>query len=149
MKKKILMLMLIAGLGTTALQAQIRKIPAEVTDALKAKYPDAEKVEWKDKVTFFEAVFLLKYIEMAVDFSSKGEWLGTAKKISYDALPAAVKDGFNKSKYNEWTPGSVTQIDKNDKSTRYRIYVEKSSLVQKKFLYFNANGQLEKEAQTI
>ena len=149
MNKKILMLFLMIGLSTAVLQAQIRKVPAEVTDALKAKYPGADKVEWKDKITFFEAQFMLDNAEMTVDFSPKGEWQETDKKISFDQLPASVKDGFKKSKYNDWTPGSVTQIDKNDKSLQYRIYVEKNSLVQKKFLYFNAQGQLEKEAQTI
>ncbi len=149
MKKKLLLFTLMICFGAGMLFAQIRKIPSEVTEALKAKYPTAEKVEWKDKLTFFEAAFVLNGSEMTANFSNSGEWQETDKKITYDQLPAAVKDGLKKSKYNDWTPGSVTQIDKNDKSIKYRIYVEKSSLVQKKFLILNSEGQLEKEVQTI
>ena len=35
--------------------AQIRKIPAEVTDSFTDKYPEAKAVEWKDKLTGFSA----------------------------------------------------------------------------------------------
>lgn len=149
MKKKFLLLALVICAAATMLQAQIRKIPAEVTDALKIKYPNAQRVEWKDKLTFFEAEFVFEGVEMTADFSNNGEWQETDKIMAYDQLPAAVKDGLKKSKYNDWATGSVTKIEKNDKSTMYRIYVEKSSLVQKKFLIFNTDGQLVKELQTL
>src|SRR2546423_12641151 len=137
MKKTILLLLLLINLGAVKSFAQIRKVPAEVTNAFKAKFPDAQNVAWKDKVTFFEASFTLNNAEMTADFSGKGEWQETDKKINFDALPNAVKDGFKKSKYADWTPGTVTQIEKNDKGIQYKIYAEKSSVVQKKFLYFN------------
>ena len=149
MKKTILLLLLMISIGAGKSFSQIRKIPAEVTDAFKAKYPNAQKVEWKDKVTVFEANFILNNTEMTADFSSKGEWQETDKKMNFDALPAAVKDGFKKSKYADWTPGTVTQIEKKDKSIRYRVYAEKSSIVQKRFLYFNEQGKLEKDAPGV
>jgi hypothetical protein len=149
MKKNFLLFLLMICFVAGSLQAQFRKVPSAVTDSLKAKFPNAQKVEWKDKVTYFQAAFVSDGFEMTADFSSKGIWQETDKKISFDQLPSTVKDGFKKSKYNDWTPGSVTQIDKNDKSVRYRLYVEKSSLVQKKFLYFNGEGQLTKEEQSL
>src|SRR4051812_7867223 len=114
MKKTVLLLLLVANFWAANSFAQIRKVPSEVTNAFKAKYPDAQNVEWKDKVTFFQASFNLNDAETTADFSSKGEWQETAKKMDYDALPNAVKDGFKKSKYNDWTPGTATQIEKND-----------------------------------
>src|SRR6476619_1919308 len=92
MKKTILLFALLITLGAVKSFAQIRKVPAEVTDAFKAKYPDAKNVEWKDKVTSFQADFKLNDAEMTTDFSPKGEWQETAKKMDYDALPGAVKD---------------------------------------------------------
>jgi len=142
MKKTILLFALVLSLVAVTSFGQIRKVPAEVTDAFKAKYPDAQNVEWKDKLTFFQASFKLNDDEMTADFSSKGEWQETDKKMNYDALPDAVKDGFKKSKYADWTPGSVTQLEKNDGKIQYKVYAEKSSLVQKKFLYFDEQGQL-------
>lgn len=69
--------------------------------------------------------------------------------MNFDDAPAAVKDGFKKSKFNDWTPGSVTKIEKQNKSTQYKVYAEKSSIVQKRFLYFNERGQLKREAPGI
>ena len=149
MKKTILFLLLITGLGYVNLYAQIRKVPAEVTEALKAKYPNAQNVEWKSEISDFEATFTVNGVEMTSEFSSKGEWKETDKKTSFEALPSSVKEGFKKSKYADWTPGSVTYIEKNDKRPEYKIYAEKSSIVQKKFLYFNEEGQLLRDAPGI
>jgi hypothetical protein len=149
MKKTILLLLLAANFWAVKSFAQIRKVPAEVTNAFKAKYPDAQNVEWKDKVTFFQASFNLNNAEVNADFSPKGEWQQTEKKMDFDALPGAVKDGFKKSKYADWTPGSVTQIEKHEGDTQYKVYAEKSSIVQKKFLYFNTEGQLVRDTPGV
>ena len=149
MKKTVLLLLLLVSFGAVKSFAQIRKVPAEVTDAFKAKYPDAQNVEWKDKVTFFEASFKFNNADMTADFSTKGEWQETGKKMDFDALPDAVKDGFKKSKYSDWTPGSVTKIERKDRDVQYKVYAEKSSLVQKKFLYFNEEGQLERDTPGV
>lgn len=129
--------------------AQLRKVPAEVTNALKAKYPNAQNVEWKDKLTYFEASFTDNESELSADFSNNGEWRETDKKMDFDNLPAEVKDGLKKSKYADWTTGSVTMIEKSDKSVQYKIYVEKSSIIQKKFLYFNKGGQMVRDTPGI
>ena len=149
MRKKILLFLLMICMVAVSLQAQLGKVPSEVTEAFKVRFPNAQKVEWKDKIGSYEAQFILDGFEMTADFSGKGELEETDKKMSFDQVPAAVKDGFNKSKYNDWTPGSVIQIDKKGKEVRYKIYAEKSSLVQKKYLYFNEKGQLKKTDQTM
>src|SRR5580704_662766 len=76
--------------------AQIRKIPAEVTEALKSKYPEASNVTWKDKITVFAASFEMNGEKLEARFSSKGEWQSTEKEINENELPADVKDGLNK-----------------------------------------------------
>ncbi|TKK66110.1 hypothetical protein FC093_17790 [Ilyomonas limi] len=133
--------------------AQLRKIPAEATNALKAKFPNAQKVEWKDKLTYFEASFDNNGIATTADFSNKGEWQQTETALTWEETPAAIKDGFKKSKYadaDDWKMGdTVTKIVKSDNSTHYRIYVDKVDGIQKKYLYFNTNGQLEKDALTL
>ena len=121
--------------------SQIRKIPAEVTSAFEAKYPKAEKVEWKDNLTNFEASFTYNDAETSAKFNSKGEWLVTEKKIEFDALPADVKDGFKKSKYEDWELRGVKIIEEKDKAISYRILVKKND-VQKKYLFYDAKGKL-------
>ncbi len=148
MKKSILFLVLmIAIMG--GLHAQLREIPAGVTDAFNSRYPHAENVAWKDKLSYFEANFNLNGMAISADFSTKGEWESSEAKSSYDALPDVVKDGFIKSKYADWSKGSVTEIQRMGKAVQYKVYVEKSTPFQKRFLYFNANGKLTKDAVTL
>jgi hypothetical protein len=147
--KKLTAILLLAALFSAPVFAQIRKVPAAVTEALKTKFPQATNVSWKDKLSSWEADFTNNGTETAAWFTNKGEWKETDRKLSFNDLPADVKDGLKKSKYSDWTPGSVVEIKKKDKDLQYRIYVEKSSLVQKKYLYFNEKGVLQREAQTL
>lgn len=131
-----------------AANAQIRKVPAEVTEAFKTKYPDTKNVEWKDKLTGFQVNYEMNGVQYQSKFSNQGEWLQTEKIIDEGALPAAVKDGYAKSKYTGWELKEVGRIENKDNSIQYRLFVRKSG-VEKKFLYFNPEGKLVKDAITI
>ncbi len=151
--KRLLLLLTFSVAVMAGAHAQLRKIPADVTSALKEKFPNAQKVEWKDKLTFFEANFEDDGVPTTADFSSKGEWQQTERGMSWEETPTAVKDGFKKSKYaspDDWKMGeTVTKILKSDNNTLYRVYVDKVGGIQKKYLYFNTSGQLEKETFTL
>jgi hypothetical protein len=150
MKKvfSIPLLSLFMILAVNAGFAQIRKIPAEVTEALKSKYPDASDVTWKDKITVFAAVFEMNNEKYEARFSSKGEWQSTEKEINESELPGEIKDGLSKSKYAEWEIKSIYNIDLPDDKIQYRIQVVKSDL-QKKNLLFSSEGQLLKDNITL
>ncbi len=141
---------MIAALLVTATSsfAQIRKIPAEVTDAFKAKFPNSNAVEWKDKLKFFQANFEMRDEDYLAKFNSKGEWQETEKNIEQDKLPTEVKDGFSKSKFSDWEVKEVSSIEKKDNSIQYRILVKKSD-IEKKYLFFNTSGKLLKDSITI
>ena len=146
MKLKLTLLLLVFAAFTS--QAQIRKIPSEVTDSFGQRYPHAQQVSWKDNLTNFEAQFTLNSYEMSADFNGKGEWQDSEKKIKFEELPAQVQDGFSKSKYSEWEKLSVAEIEKNSEAIQYRIYVKKSA-VEKKYLFFDSNGKLLRDAFKI
>jgi hypothetical protein len=129
-------------------EAQIRKIPADVTDAFTARYPHATRVEWKDKLEYFEATFELNGSSITANFSSKGEWEGSERIVNFDDLPDEVRDGFQKCKYTDWQKKSVHELQELGKPLQYRIYVQKSGL-QKKNLYFDVNGKLLKESMVL
>jgi len=146
MKKILLFLFLAAGI--TAAQAQIRKIPAVVTEAFKTKYPTAANVEWKDKLTAFVANFDEGSAKYEARFSSKGEWQQSEHATTEADLPAPIKDGLAKSKYADWKATSFYVRDLPGNKTQYRISVEKSDL-QKKNLLFSSDGQLLKDSMTL
>ncbi len=129
-------------------EAQLRKIPANVTDAFTARYPHATHVEWRDKLHNFEADFKLNGYIISASFSSKGEWQGSERKLDFDQLPDEVKDGFSKCKYADRQKNTVYEVQELGKPLQYRISVQKSTL-QKKNLYFDVNGKLLKEVVAL
>ena len=147
--KKIFLLALVLSAGLTyTVNAQIRKLPAEVTNSFSEKYPDAKNVEWKDKLSNFSAGFEWKDEKYEAHFNKKGEWLSTDKEIDINDLPAKVKDGFDKSKYSDWETKNVYRIDMPDDRINYRVHVSKST-IQKKILLFNEKGKLLKDNLTL
>lgn len=148
MKTRILSaIFILLCVGT--LHAQLRKLPSIVTDSFANSYPHAEKVEWSDRLTGFEASFKLNGVELKAGFSNQGEWKSSEKKIAFEDLPAEVKDGFAKSEFADWKKGPVTELQGEGKEMQYKVYAEKSSPFQKKFLYFDVNGKLLKDAMTL
>lgn len=128
--------------------AQVRKIPSEVTEAFKQKYPTATNVEWRDKLSNFSAVFESDDEQYEARFNSKGEWQLTENEIEESDLPESVKDGFDKSKYADWEIGKIHKIELADSSLQYRIEAVKTD-VRKKNLSFNSEGRLIKDRITI
>src|SRR5688572_13083254 len=150
MKKIIYITGVIAFLTifTTSAFAQIRKIPAEVTNAFQEKYPNATSVEWRDKLSSFTASFQLDSISYIAQFTSKGEWENTEEAIDQSELPEAVTSGFDKSKYTEWNIGQVTKIEMPDDEVQYKIEVTKGD-IKKRNLYFNSEGRMMKDKLTL
>lgn len=145
MKRLLLFIFLLAGASSFA---QLRKIPAAVTDAFKEKYPHASKVEWKDKVSVFTATFEENDVQYQARFNSKGEWVSTEKELEEAELPSTVKDGLDKSKYAEWPVEKTYKIELPDDVIQYRVSVAKSD-IQKKNLLFNSEGRLLKDKITL
>jgi Putative beta-lactamase-inhibitor-like, PepSY-like len=128
--------------------AQLRKIPAEVTNAFQEKYPQATSVEWRDKLSSFTASFQLDSTTYIAQFSSKGEWENTEEAIDETELPQEVQAGFDKSKYTEWEIGQVTKIQLPNDEVQYRIEVAKGE-IKKRNLFYNSEGRMLKDKLTL
>jgi hypothetical protein len=141
-------LFVVLALTTTNTFAQIRKIPAEVTNAFQEKYPDAKSVEWRDKLSSFTASFQLDSTTYIAQFSNKGEWENTEEAIDDTELPEEVKAGFDKSRYADWNMGQVTKIELPGDQFQYKIEVAKGD-IKKRNLYFNSEGRMLKDKITL
>jgi len=142
MKKIVLSVLFFAAVFFT--QAQLRKIPAEVTDAFATRYPHATQVEWRDKLHYFQVSFVLNGANISADFSSKGEWESSERQLNFEDLASDVIEGFKKSKYADWQKNSVYEVQELGKPLHYRINIQKSG-IHKKNLYFDADGRLLKD----
>lgn len=128
--------------------AQLRKIPAEVTDNFTEKFPGATQVEWRDKLSGFTASFSVDSVAYVAAFNNKGEWESTEQSIEEEALPEVVNDGFDKSKYADWTVETVSQIEYPNDEIQFKIVVAKGD-IKKRNLYFNSEGRLVKDKLTL
>ena len=147
--KKILLILCVLT-WSTLINAQLRKTPAEVTNAFSKAYPAATNVTWRDKITNFEAEFDLSGAHTVAKFNTKGEWLNTEQDLTLGNLNANVKDGLNKSKYRDWHVKEIKSVQAKDKAIAYRVCVTKDAGdVLKRYLFFNAAGQLQKDALSI
>ena len=150
MKKPVYyFLMFCFALAINTAHAQVRKLPAEVTEAFRQKYPMAKNVEWRDRLSGFTAVFDLDNVHYEAKFTNKGFWQSTENKIPDGDIPASVKDGFDKSKYaEEWTIKNAYKIALREDKTQYRLEIEKND-IQKKHLYFDPSGRLLRDNITL
>lgn len=124
--------------------AQVRKIPAAVTNAFSEKYSEAKNVEWRDRLSFFSVAFEMDDEQYEARFNKKGEWLSTEREMEANDLPDVVNDGFEKSKYADWEQRGVYRIELPGDKLQYRIRVAKSDIQQKNLL-FSEKGKLLKD----
>ena len=135
-------------LSASVSYAQIRKIPAEVTQSLKDKYPMATEIEWKDKIRGFTATFILNEEKHVANFTNEAIWESTETDIQESELPEVVRDSYGKSKYSDWEIGGVQKIELPEEKIQYRILVIKSEF-RRKNLYYSPEGKLLKDKVTL
>lgn len=128
--------------------AQLRKIPAVVTDAFKFKYRNAESIEWKDKLSHYVVYFQLNGDRYDATFKNDGSWVFSQRVIAEDELPDAVEEGLSKSKYADWDIDSYFELVYPDERTEYRLLARKSDL-NKRDLLFTTKGRLIKDKLTL
>ena len=140
---KLAALLLLATATITTAGAQLRKIPAEVTDAFRQQYPQASGASWSDKLSYFQVEFKIDSgSQYVARYDSKGVWKWSEQNITADRLPAPVKDGYDKSKYTgDWQVKQYTVLYYPGNIMKFRLQVRKGG-IQKKYLVFDSNGKL-------
>jgi len=148
MLKKFASLVVVSLLVVVTTQAQIRDIPSQVKDAFAIQYPQADNVSYKDYLTSVAVKFTQNGNNMIARYDNQGIWKETEKTASFEEMPQDVRDGLQKSKYADWKVEETAIINYPANEIRYRIKVSKND-IQKKYLYFNKNGRLVRDAITI
>ncbi len=148
MKKLLWLILLLGGYAAVSAHAQIRKVPARVTNSMHAIYPNATNVEWRDKFTAYQANFDLSGTRCEAKFNRRGHWKRTEMTVAENSFPDRVKDGFRKSKYGGWQVRSSYVTYLPGQRTRYHMKVARNDLTKKE-LVFNTQGRLLKDNMTI
>lgn len=148
MKSLRLLLLAFSLYSFSHLDAQVTSIPEQAKTNFAAQYPNATNVEWDNDVINVNVRFELNGERMNAEYNNRGTWKSTLKDWTYDSLPESVKDGFRKSKFADRKITDVRMVYLPADVLQYRIKVEKNDL-QKKYLYFNTEGRLLRDANTL
>ncbi len=136
---------------TSGANAQLGSISSAATDSFKARYPTAERVTWKNRLTNYQVNFYAENTDQEARFDHKGFWLSTEKVMKQADLPANVKDGLDKSKYYDWKVDDVflRLIPGNPGTkTQYHIVVSGGG-IGKTNLLFSDQGRLIKDSGSL
>ena len=124
---------------------RVNDVPNVVLDSFEAKFPNASRAEWEKKGGYIVADFWQDGMETDVWYNPNGEWLMTEYDlgINLSALPQAVQDAFQSSRYAAW---QVDDIDKYERpgDVFYLIEVEIKGQ-QDRDLFFAPDGTLLKD----
>ena len=128
--------------------SQVTSVPKEAKNNFAKQYPEAQNVNWDNDVVNVNVRFELNGEKMNAEYNNKGIWKSTIQDFAYDRLPETVKEGFTKSKYADRKVADTKHIYYPGNVERYRLKVEKNDL-QKKYLFFNTEGRLIRDANTL
>lgn len=128
--------------------AQVTKVPPTAKENFIRQYPAATDAVWYNDIVEVNVRFELDGKKMSALYSNKGIWKNTLQDATYEQLPAAIIDGFNKSKYVERSVTETKIAFYPGNVTLYRIKAEKND-IEKKYLFFNEKGRLVRDALTL
>lgn len=145
MRTSVFILMLsgfVGMLATGCNNSKQYRPDAKIVSAMNARYPKATKVEWKQKHGYQVAEYHDGGVESKAWFDNNGKWLMTENDLKYGALPAAVRNSFERSIYAGWKKDDVDKIERDGMPAVYIIEAEKGG--EDTDLYFTADGKLVK-----
>lgn len=148
MNKIILTLLMCLWLFAAMASDQKKSVPANVITAFKTKYPSAENISWMYYTNTYAARFYSGGVPCTVRYDAKGVWLDETRKVGFGDLGTNVKNAFSQSKFSTWRAHEVNTIREKDKEVQYRILITNTDQ-QKKYIFFDAKGQLKKEILTM
>lgn len=114
-------------------------VPELVKDAFKAKFPDAEEVEWgMESAKEYEAEFEQNEKKMSANFDMNGKWLVTETVISEKELLANILNALE-NEFHGFMIEKAEMIEEEGKALLFEIKLEKGEQTAKAIL--NASGQ--------
>jgi len=126
MKKLLIFSALAITFIATASQMRISKVkvPENILQAFKVKFPDAEDKRWKMKNHIYIVNARKKEGDFKAVFSEDGKWLKTTKDIESANVPSEVKASFENSKFKDWVVQGVKQVDSSNNPTVYDFEID-------------------------
>ena len=147
--KKIAVLLASSILYLSSGYAQLKNVPAAVTEGFKKRYPvsmNIQNVKWMKDGSAYAARFVYNGDPYTSRFTEQGAWLDETRKLNFGELRNNVRNAFSQSKFATWRAYEVNQIQERNKEAQYRILIRSADDQPPKYLYYDGRGQMMKEA---
>ncbi len=119
------------------------EVPAQVGNALKNMYPNAESIEWEYRDGYYTAIFRSDGFMTEAWYNKEAYWLLSVTEISYTALPQLV---LSYIELHGYTPELLEKCDKISRPHFVESYQVKCST---KELQCTEAGYLIREAESL
>lgn len=144
-KVRLLLMTFIAALAFSACSDDDDKndgitVPESISNALKAKYPSATDVEWKQKGAYYVADCWVDGKDTDVWFAADATWALTETEIAWNDLPPAVQTSFNAGEYAQWKREDIVWLQYPIEPMQYVIEVENGN--EEYQLFYGEDGGL-------
>lgn len=134
--------LLIALLFSFTAFAQQENVPKSIKDTFSKLYPKATEVKWDKENQGYEANFKLNGKDMSIILDKDGKVMETETAIEIFQLPKGVEK-YVMDNYKGFKIISAAKIVKSNGEELYEAKISKGK--EKKDLYFDKNGKLEKK----
>jgi len=149
MKKLIVKSLLIALVFFTSysITAQVVVVPEKTKEHFAKKYPKAEGLHWSNNVVYYIGKFTQAGKAYEAHYNMDGTYNFTSQYVDLAKIPKEAKESYSKSRFAEWKVLTVAIIYHGEDENLYRIEVKKG--IEKKYVYFNAEGKEVKTSITL
>jgi hypothetical protein len=141
-EKKTLSVAFIIALSWISLTcpAQQQAIPNAVTTHFTNMFPEAKKIEWRNKSDNIQVIFWQKNMQCEAKFKPDGRWLSTERQISTDSIPDKIRKALKSNDYTGWSVLKTFIVQAGDNTAQYRLVVSNKEM-SRKLLCFDRQGQ--------
>ncbi|MFA6923412.1 MAG: hypothetical protein WC223_04075 [Bacteroidales bacterium] len=119
------------------------KVPKNILQTFKEKYPTATSAKWSKTKKTYNVKFKIDNFKCFTAYNTAdGKCDGATIGMSFDNLPAAVKEGFKKSEFKD-CPIKEVMASSTNMETLYYLYL-KCDKKDKPYIAFTPAGELKK-----
>ncbi len=142
--KKILLytLLAVSSLAMPGCEGENDKTSPMSVEAFNALYPKSNVLQWDTKPGYEIAEFRHNGNDAEAWFDYQG-WAMTKTSVSYDQLPSAIRNRFERSEYSGWEINGIYRIERKSMEIVYVACVERNKVAYD--LYFSETGILVKK----
>ena len=118
MKKLLLAILVVAGLGTSAFATDVTKVSSRAQSSFEARFGNAQNVKWIAKDSYNKVTFTLAGEDVEAFFATDGDLIGLSRKVELKNLPLTAIEKIKKE-YADYSVKEVIEFEQNEEKSFY------------------------------